>query len=323
MKINQKLRPFVILGIVFVVLLATYVGLKAYNTKVAEEETASSEAETIYLTKQGKTKKISYTNGTKTMTFSLSDDAWTEASATSTELSSSSVSSIASYFGKLTATRKLTTNLEEISAYGLDNPAYKISVTNKKGKTQTILIGNALADGSYYAKLADEPAIYVIATGFESYLTFDLNSLVASPTIPTMSSNNVNSIEQIKADGTTKKIDNDATSSSEEASEKATSTSTESTPYDTATTALVSLVSYGAVNYKPTVSDLSTYGLDKESRTTYTVNYLDENEIEKSFTFYVGKASTTEGYQYVQFTESVVIYQLSESTVTSLESAFN
>lgn len=148
MKINQKLRPFVILGIVFVVLLAAYIGLKAYNTKVAEEETTSSEAETIYLTKQGTTKKVSYTNGTKTMTFSLSDDTWTEASATSTELSSSSVSSIASYFGKLTATRKLTTNLEELSAYGLDDPAYKVSVTNKKGKTQTILIGNALADGS-------------------------------------------------------------------------------------------------------------------------------------------------------------------------------
>ncbi len=100
------------------------------------------------------------------------------------------VDSLLSALGTLTATRTIDAPAS-LAEFGLDQPKVQAKVTLKSGQTPTLLVGDQNPDKtSYYAKLPDQPAVYMIsvATGGDlSRLLTDPPKATPTPTpLPTV-----------------------------------------------------------------------------------------------------------------------------------------
>ncbi|MFN7998985.1 MAG: DUF4340 domain-containing protein [Bryobacteraceae bacterium] len=102
-----------------------------------------------------------------------------------------SVNSLASSLASLNADKVVEDKATDLSSYGLNTPTMDVTVTKKDGKSQDVLVGDETPTGSgAYAKLANDPHVYTIAsyvkTGLEKtsndlrdkrLLTFDQDKL--------------------------------------------------------------------------------------------------------------------------------------------------
>lgn len=58
---------------------------------------------------------------------------------------------------------RISTNTDELSAYGLDSPLASYVITDKAGNSYTVLIGDMLVTGGgYYCMVKDGPAVYAL-----------------------------------------------------------------------------------------------------------------------------------------------------------------
>lgn len=347
----KKKRPYLILTAVLAVLICGYVGLKFYNDQAAKKESAAEEAAKIYLTQYDGLKKLSYSNGTDTIDFVQADtDDWQYQEDTELSLNQSSMTTMITTFKKLEASRKLTENTDSLADYGLEDPAYVINLTATDGKKKELLIGDAVSAtsssattstaSSYYAKIAGADAIYLIDSAAVSALQFDLNQLVEIPTIPKLTTDNVLTITRtsakettlleadtkdaaVTADTTEASTDSTAEKSSSDAAvDSEESTAEESTtPFEDGIEALSTAVLYTSVAYAPSKDDLATYGLDEDSRTTYTVVYTGDDDEQERFTFYIGKADSATSTNYVQLKGNKSVFQISTTVATNLKNA--
>ncbi|WP_265458489.1 DUF4340 domain-containing protein [Enterococcus sp. HY326] len=327
-------NPYVILSGLLIIGMIIYIFLANYNEDVAAETAASSEAATIYVTDYADVTSFSYSDSSDTLSFEKMDDDWVDTSVPDVSLSTSTLEVTAQAIGQLTATKELTEDLDDLAAYGLAEPTYQIQFATEEAEGE-ILIGNTLSDGSYYAKLADSDTIYVIDSTLVSYLTFDVNTLVATPEVPALDSDTVISVSQITdgiyteltaEDDQTETTESSTTedSTTESSAETATTESTEAaaTPFSDAVSYLTSLYISSSINYQPTDEELVSYGLSTDARTTYEVVYQADDE-EKTFTMYIGNLDSETGYYYLQVPDNSVVYQLSQTTVENLLSAFS
>lgn len=335
-------NPYIILSLILVLLIIVYIVLSNSNKKAEEKATQESEDAVIYVMKDDTLKSFSYTDGSQTIAFNKKGKKWVTNAAADVTLNATTMKSLESSFAKITATREMTANLEDLKSYGLDTPAYELTVTNEDGKKTTVQFGSTVSsdDGTCYAKVKGKDTIYVVDNSLESSFSFDLTSLVAVPDIPTLSKDNITSVEQVSgASGSTKtlkpekKTANSTTASMEERSETAdsssigtTSSSAEkTTPFEQAATGLSSLYIQATANYQPTAAELKTYGLDEDNSTMYTVTYTDDDKEEQKLTFYVGGQDDSGTYAYIKVDgeeNSQVVYQISLTTAESLKTAF-
>jgi hypothetical protein len=78
---------------------------------------------------------------------------------------------------QVTSLRRITSLTGEASIYGLESPAYLVTVEFSKGARQALEIGSSTPTGSgYYARLNSEQMLIVGRTGLEALL-----NLVSSP----------------------------------------------------------------------------------------------------------------------------------------------
>jgi hypothetical protein len=74
-------------------------------------------------------------------------------------------SAIANAINPLTSTQVVDEKPANLAPFGLDSPAFELTVTKKDGKTQKLLIGDeAPAGGDVYAKLEGDPRVFTIAS---------------------------------------------------------------------------------------------------------------------------------------------------------------
>ena len=90
----------------------------------------------------------------------------------------SAVSSAISTLSSLDSERLIDKKASDLKAYGLDQPAVEIDVTEKDNKTQRLLIGDETPTGSaVYTMLAGDPRIFTMASYRETSLDKNLNDL--------------------------------------------------------------------------------------------------------------------------------------------------
>jgi hypothetical protein len=88
------------------------------------------------------------------------------------------VTSMVTSLSALTADKTIDDNATDLSGYGLTNPTLDITVTKKDGKTAEVLVGDATPTNSgNYAKMADSPKVYTIATYVKTGLDKSDNDL--------------------------------------------------------------------------------------------------------------------------------------------------
>jgi hypothetical protein len=87
----------------------------------------------------------------------------------------SAVDSIVSSSGHLSADRVIDDNVTDLASYGLAPAAVEVVFKMKDGKTKTLLIGDSNPAGNaVYAKVADDPHLYTMASSSKS--SFDKES---------------------------------------------------------------------------------------------------------------------------------------------------
>ena len=169
----KKYKSMIILLAVFVVFLVLYFVMG----KINEQQAANDTEETIMVTNFDSLVSMEYTDGETTMSFVKENDVWKVADNDEITLDSDSVESIASTLSQVAAVRVLE-GADELSSYGLESPAYTITMESESGVTLTLYIGDTV-DGNYYATTNDKVVVYTIGSSAVTAMEFDVTALEA------------------------------------------------------------------------------------------------------------------------------------------------
>ena len=169
----EKYRTMIILLVIFIVLIGLYF-LMQYVNKVQAEK---GQDETIMVTEIANLSAMEYKDGETTMSFTNSEGVWTVTDNSEINLDSDAVDTIASALSQVQAVRVLE-GADELSSYGLEEPAYTITLKTEAGTEVTLYIGNAI-DDNYYATTGDKIVVYVIGSSAVDALEFDMTVLEA------------------------------------------------------------------------------------------------------------------------------------------------
>lgn len=286
---KKKKQLLSLIGI-FAVLLICYIGITIYADQQEEKESEEAKASTIYMTDISDVAAITYQGGTDTLSFKKNEDGeWYSTDDKEFPLNAETVENIVSVYSNLAAERELKDG-DDISAYGLDEPTYYVTMTDSNGGETTVNIGNA-AEDDYYAMVAGESIAYTIAADKITDLQTSLTDMAVLDDFPNIGNGNLVS-EEIKTGGGKTKYESDNEDDSE----------------NIATVAgglgVVSLDT--PVDYHMADTDASKYGLDEASRTTVTVVYT-KDDAEHTVILYLGSEDGS-GNRYVQLDGSKIVY---------------
>ena len=167
----KKYRTMIIFSAIFVILFGLYFGMKYMNKLQAEKE----QDETIMVTDLWQLSSMEYTDGETTLSFVKEKDAWKLSGDDTTNLDNDAVQTIADTLCQIAAVRVLE-GADELSSYGLEKPAYTISLETEAGTEVTLYIGDATGE-NYYATIGDKVVVYVIDSSAVDALEFDVTAL--------------------------------------------------------------------------------------------------------------------------------------------------
>lgn len=290
----MKKNKLMILLIVLVALVAVYFGLSAYN-KHAENKKEEKEKEAeIHLVDADSLTKISYTNGSTTMTFVSEDGTWYYDEDHEIPIDQSTIESLESTITGLEAVREID-DPDDLEDYGLTSPLYEISYTDSDDKEHTLHVGDATGE-NYYVSVDDSEKVYTIDSSLTGSLQFDLSGVVDNDDVPSIGSGNLKKVEITVNGETTKYKDED------DLSELA--------------GGFGALSLSEPVDYHVTDETLSNYGLTEAERTTATATYKNGDDKE-SFTVYIGKENG-DGSRYLMVDGSKLVYQVSTDIINNM-----
>lgn len=281
---KKKTRTLIILVVVLVVMIGAYIGVSILNNTQAQKTAAEAEAPKIYPNGMSAPAGITYEIGGKTLSFVLENGTWYLADDKAFPLNQSSLSSLAASLNGLTAVRDFDM-ASSLSAYGLEQPAYTVTVSDSAGKTLKLLIGAQNGD-NHYAMTDSSSKIYTIASTLVGNLKSDLMSMIILDTIPAMSEASIDTIKLTAGTSTLtldKHQNKDGTyswfivsgetyTSADEFVLPEGSVRTPEKYVSNAIAALTGIKFTSCAAFNPTADALKTYGLDA-SKLTVTVEY--------------------------------------------------
>ena len=182
MKKKKQLILLIVFVAVILALVGALVGMSLHEKKKdrQEEEEASKSAEAdeatlrIFNREAEDFVKIKYTNPSgepNEYDYDAENDKWTAAADPEYPLSSTNLYNIASVCSHLKASKVVEENLSDPAVYGLDDPDYVVTVTDKDGKDTVLRIGmkNEYYKG-YYLMVDGRSEVYLIGYTLPGYL---------------------------------------------------------------------------------------------------------------------------------------------------------
>ena len=295
-----KKKQITVLFLALAVLLAAYLGLKAYNSWSYKTEMKKTSGElTVTDLDTKNVRKIHYTDGSDAVTFEKKEAVWYYAQDEALPLKQSLAEEAVSAFSSITGTRKLSST-DSMADYGLVSPACRIVLTDEAGNETKVDIGNST--GSDYYLTADGGAtVYTVSSTILDSLIYDTASMIQTETFPEIDSKTLKAFT-IKQRGKTlircSEGDDDLAEYGSELSGLSLDT---------------------CVNYKTSSAELKTYGLDKTERKEMIAVYDDSGK-EKKQTFYMGSVfqENDTDYAYMQLKGSKMVYKVFVSDTEKL-----
>ena len=326
---TKQTKTLAALAAALVVCGGAYAALRVWNDQQAQVD------DTVYVTQLSDFTALSFTNGQGELSFTKAEDAWQYDGDASFPADQEAVEDLAEQVGSLAAIRVID-DPEDLSAYGLDEPALQATVTTGDGTAVTLLLGD-VSDSYCYAKRTDSDTVYTVSTDLpENLESLELLDLAAIPGFPDLGTDTISSLTW-ESGGTTLTLTKtetetagtesgdssaDASSSSEsvEETEPAWDVNGTAIPSDNSTfTSLMAQISSLAFDacydYKGEADTLAECGLDAPVG-VLTVTY-GEGE---TLTLTIGALDGTGDSYYAQLSDDQAVYLLSADSVGTLVS---
>lgn len=255
---EKRTRTLCLLVGAVALLLVAYFGIRGFNKnqeKKAEKEAKASE---IYLTKMEDVTEIRYNigNGEQVFVKESDSDNWEVEAQPDFPLAQTYPEQIASDFGTLKAERELK-DADQLSDYGLEDPVYTVELSDSKGNTHQISIGNVTGD-TYYATVDDSQTVYTVSAAVMEDLQYSLEEMAQLDQVPSIGSGNLVEETITKAGSqTTYSADN----------------KDDSEAVATVIGGLGALTLDTVENYTVQPEELASYGLDEGNRTQVDAVY--------------------------------------------------
>ena len=323
---TKQTKTLAALAAALVVCGGAYAALRVWNDRQAQID------DTVYVTQLSDLTALSLINGQGELSFTKAEDTWQYDGDDAFPADQEAVEDLAEQIGSLAAIRVID-DPEDLSAYGLDEPALQASVTAGDGTAVTLLLGD-VSDSYCYAKRTDSDTVYTISTDLpENLESLELLDLAAIPDFPDLGTDTISSLTWesggttlalTKSEAETAGTENgdssaDASSSSEE-TEPAWDVNGTAIPSDNSTftslmAQLSSLAFDACCDYKGEADTLAACGLD-DPVGVLTVTY-GEGE---TFTLTLGALDGTGEAYYAQLSGDPAVYLLSRDPVSTLTS---
>lgn len=319
---TKQTKTLTVLAAALVVCGGAYAALRVWNDRQAQVD------DTVYVTQLSDFTALSFTNGQGELSFTKAEDAWQYDGDASFPADQEAVEDLAEQICSLAAIRVIN-DPEDLSAYGLDEPALQASVTAGDGTAVTLLLGD-VSDSYCYAKRTDSDTVYTVSTDLpENLESLELLDLAAIPDFPDLGTDTISSLTW-ESGGTTltlTKTENgdssaDASSSSESAEETEPAWDVNGTAIPSDNSAFTSLMAQvsslafdACYDYKGEADTLAACGLDTPVG-VLTVTY-GEGE---TLTLTIGALDGTGDSYYAQLSGDPAVYLLSADSVDTLVS---
>ena len=321
---TKQTKTLTVLAAALVVCGGAYAALRVWNDQQAQVD------DTVYVTQLSDLTVLSLINGQGELSFTKAEDAWQYDGDDAFPADQEAVEDLAEQIGSLAAIRVID-DPEDLSAYGLDEPALQASVTAGDGTAVTLLLGD-VSDSYCYAKRTDSDTVYTISTDLpENLESLELLDLAAVPDFPDLGTDTISSLTW-ESGGTTLTLTKTETAGTEsgDSSADASSSSEETEPAwdvngtaipsdNSAFTSLMAQISSLAFDacydYKGEAETLAECGLDTPVG-VLTVTY-GEGE---TLTLTIGALDGAGDSYYAQLSGDPAVYQLSADSVDTLVS---
>lgn len=313
---KRKAGTLLILLGVLVLMILLY--LLVMNKNKNEEEEVTEDTITLSSIDSDTVTEISYTLNGTTLTYMKANDTWVDKSDTKAPINQDTITNMLSQVTSLSADKIVVEDPEDLSEYGLEDPALVVNLTCEDGTTFELNIGDTLAIGTgYYAKLPDNNTVYSVTSGVYSAFNYTQTQMIEVEEFPTITTTNITNINVVKDGTNIFKADYDQSAADageyyawEISKPYSTVQKGDPTKFDSYFESYGSVSLSECVDYKGT--DLSKYGLDNPSATIELSYYTETTEDSTSTT--EDEADTTGDALTDSTTDSEV-----ESTTTEEE----
>ena len=235
MTVKQKKQAIAVV-IALVLLVAALLGLKFYNKKTEEKQTAADEANKVYVNqiKSDDITAISWQYNGENIHLTKTDDTWTCTEQPALTLDTDQVTTLLNAIATLEATQQVE-NPEEDTTYGFDNPTNVITYTTTTGTT-TLTLGNENnITGGNYLKTSDNDNVYLVDTTLVNTFDCDVSTLEKTEESATSETSESSESSEVTENSSVASESSEATENSSAASES--SEATESNSSETSETA--------------------------------------------------------------------------------------
>ena len=194
----KKKKTIFILGIFLVLLIGVYGIIIMNNKKQKEEETTQTETQetkTLLNLNKEDIVKLSYIKENNIMEFEKKEDTWIYTSNPELPLLQNYLTNMISIFTNLAATRTIEETTNNLNEYGLEKPAYTITVTTSDQKQTTLYLGikNPITS-DYYAYIDGVEGVYTIGSDRFSYFDYPLYEMAQADIFPTIDSSSIDEL---------------------------------------------------------------------------------------------------------------------------------
>ena len=175
---DKQKKQAIAVVVALVLLVAALFGLKFYNKKTEEKQTAADEAARVYVnqTTSDAITALSWEYNGETIHLTKTDDTWTCTEQPDLTLDTDQVTTLLDAVASLEATQQVE-NPEDDATYGLDAPTNVITYTTSDGTT-TLTLGNENnITGGNYLKNSDNDNIYLVDTTLVTTFDCDASTL--------------------------------------------------------------------------------------------------------------------------------------------------
>ena len=122
--------------------------------------------------------KLKYTNNETTIVVVMSDGAWFKDGDTETWMNQSILMSIVKTASQMSYLEEIK-DFKSLADYGLEKPAYTITMENEDGFIVNLYIGNVEGETECYVAADDKKVVYKVSNAIIGMLEFDEEKLLA------------------------------------------------------------------------------------------------------------------------------------------------